>query len=111
MLDEPQESADNSVPLANRNEASRWPLIVALAAGAVTALLSICLDLSAPSFIGVTGSIITAVIFPGLLGSMAISGNAHAFSLWIAAGINCTFYFLLVWMICIIARLVLRGFR
>ena len=57
------------------------------------------------------GFFITAVLFPGLFGSMAIGGNAHAFSLWIAAGINCIIYFLAVWMICGISRRVFRVFR
>jgi hypothetical protein len=35
------------------------------------------------------------LIFPGLLGSAAFSGNLHAFSLWTAAGINCALYWIL----------------
>jgi hypothetical protein len=109
MLDATQKPADSRVPLAHRNEVARWPLVVALVVGIVTALLSISLEYSA--FGEGFGGFITAVLFPGLLGSMAISGNAHAFSLWIAAGINCIIYFLMVWMICGVSRRILRWFR
>ena len=111
MPTETRESADNRVPHANSNEPSRWPLIVALAAGIVSALLSVSLEHSAYSFTGDSGYFITAALFPGLLGSMAIAGNVHAFNLWIAAAINFIFYFLVVWMICSVSRRVLRVFR
>jgi hypothetical protein len=39
------------------------------------------------------------LIFPGILGSMAVSGNAHAFHLWVAAGINGLLYFGLAWVV------------
>jgi hypothetical protein len=111
MSYEGQGIADGRAPDAKRNEPSRWPLIVALGVGIVTALLSIGLEYSVSSFYGDSGSFITAVVFPGLLGSMAIGGNAHAFSLWIAAGINFILYFLVVLLICSVSRRILRVFR
>jgi hypothetical protein len=111
MPTETQESADNRVPHANRKDPSRWPLFVALAAGIVTALLSIGLGHLPYSFVGNSGSFITAVLFPGLLGSAAIAGNAHAFSLLVASAINFVLYFFVVWMICSVSRRVLRVFR
>ena len=111
MPSESQESTDNRVLHANKSEPSRWPLIVALAAGIVTSLLSISLEHSVSLSYGDAGFFITAVLFPGLLGSIAIGGNAHAFSLWIAAGINFILYFLVVWMICSVFRRIIRVFR
>jgi hypothetical protein len=108
---ETQESADNRVRHRSRKEPPCWPLIVALVAGIVTALLSVGLEHSSYSFTGNSGFFITAALFPGLLCSMAIAGNAHAFSLWFAAAINFTLYFLVVWMICSVSRRILRVFR
>jgi hypothetical protein len=111
MPNEAQESADNRVPHANGSGQSRWPFIVALVAGFVTALLTVSLEHSASPSFGDAGFVVMAALLPGLLGSIAIGGNAHAFSLWIAAGINCIFYSLLVWMISGISRRILRLFR
>ena len=106
-----QESADHRVPDANRNDPSRWPLIAALAAGTVAFMLTLSLYLSAYSFFGDSGVFVSTIVFPGLIGSIAVGGNAHAFSLWIAAGINFIVYFLVVWMNCNVSRRVLRVFR
>ncbi len=38
-------------------------------------------------------------LIPGLIGSMAVGGNVHAFSLWVAAIINTVFYFLVLWLL------------
>ena len=50
------------------------------------------------------GPVIIVFIFPGILGSMAFSGNVHAFHLWIAALVNFAFYFLLCWTAGVLAR-------
>ncbi len=39
------------------------------------------------------------LLFPGMLGSMAAGGNAHAWALWIAAAINGIIYFGLAWLL------------
>ena len=88
----------------------RWPLLLALGVGIITALLSMSLE-DSHSLLGNAGFIITAVLFPGILGSIAITGNAHAFSYWIAAGINFIFYFVLFWVICSVSRWIVRRFR
>ena len=41
----------------------------------------------------------TAILFPGIFGAIALSGNANAFHLWVAAIWNFIFYFLLCWAI------------
>jgi hypothetical protein len=66
-------------------------------------------DVSENSIIGVARPVLFALLFPGILGSMAMSGNVHAFRLWIAAGINGLIYFGLMWLAWhSIARLVKR---
>ena len=50
----------------------------------------------------------TALLFPGILGAIALSGNVHALHLWIATIWNFIFYFLLCWAI---AALIGKAFR
>ena len=100
----------NDVSVENRHDSPRWPLVVALGFGIMSALLSISLEHRAALLFGDAGFIITAVVFPGLLGSMVIAGNVHAFSLWLAAGINFVFYFTLVWIICAVSIRIVRRF-
>jgi hypothetical protein len=38
------------------------------------------------------------LLFPGIFGAMAIGGNVHAWSLWVAAGLNGLIYFALIWI-------------
>ena len=68
------------------------------------------LERSLPSFFGDAGFAITAVVFPGILGSIALAGNAHTFSLLAAAGINLIFYFISACAICGVSRRILRRF-
>jgi len=48
--------------------------------------------------VGTTQRILFALLYPGIFGSMALSGNVHAWHLWIAAGINGFIYFGLAWL-------------
>lgn len=82
LCSKPQDSLNKDVSLANGNDSLRWPLVVALGVGTITALLTISLERSVSSFFGDAGFAITAVVFPGILGSIALAGNAHTFSLW-----------------------------
>lgn len=41
---------------------------------------------------------VSYLLFPGILGAMAVSGNVHAFSFWVAAPINAAVYFGLGWL-------------
>lgn len=63
------------------------------------------------SHLGEAGGALTAVLFPGLLGSMAIAGNAHAFSLWIAAEFNGIRYCSLIWPAWSLASAISRRLR
>ena len=40
------------------------------------------------------------LLFPGLIGAIAVSGNVHAFSFWVAAPMNALIYFGLGWIGC-----------
>lgn len=111
MFDDPHRPASEDASLTSRSDSSRGPLLVGLGAGIVAALLSISLEHSVSSSFGDFGFIITTVVFPGILGSIAIADNAHAFSLWVAAGINFIFYLVLIWIICGVSRRILRRFR
>jgi hypothetical protein len=87
-----------------------WGGLFALLFGGLLACLTLAIErLSAPTQIPIVGDprpILFALLGPGILGSMAISGNAHAWHLWIAAGINGIVYFGLGWLIIrLIARL------
>ena len=66
-------------------------------AGVISAALGIA-TFSLEQF-GGAGQVFVFLLLPGLIGSMAISGNVHAFPLWVAAIINILFYFGLVWIL------------
>jgi hypothetical protein len=48
------------------------------------------------------------LLFPGIMGAMTISGNAHTFHLWVAAIWNFVFYFLICWAIAALIERVLH---
>lgn len=52
--------------------------------------------------------VLVVLIFPGILGSMAFSGNVHAFHLWVAALINGLLYFILSYLLGHLAITLLR---
>ena len=78
--------------------ASRWEVLIASA----FAILATGLTLSVygAAFPSTGAAVITALLFPGLLASAAVAGNAHAFSLWVAAAMNGALYFGLSWAVC-----------
>lgn len=92
--------------------AKRKSLIVAALLACVPAALTLGLesksDLFLNHFAGPTADTGTALLLPGILGAIALSGNAHTFHLWIASIWNFIFYFLLCWAI---AALIGRTFR
>jgi hypothetical protein len=49
--------------------------------------------------IGAVQEFLVALLFPGMIGAMALSGNGHAWYLWVAAAINAAIYFSLAWLI------------
>jgi hypothetical protein len=78
--------------------ASRWELLTAFAFGALT--FGLTLSIYVAAFPSTGAAVITAFLFPGLLASAAVAGNAHAFSLWVAAAMNGALYFGLSWGAC-----------
>jgi hypothetical protein len=49
--------------------------------------------------IGAVQKLLVVLLFPGMIGAMALSGNVHAWYLWAAAAINAMIYFSLAWLI------------
>ena len=93
-----REPADIEAPLESPQRTSNWRKVSALTVGVVAALLTLGLEnLWFASHLGAAGGLLTGVLFPGLLGSMAIARNAHAFSLWIAAAFNGILYCCVIW--------------
>lgn len=82
-----------------------WPCTAAIIAAGYTLLLDTSL---APQTFGPK---IIIFLFPGLLGSMALSGNVHAFSLRTAAILNGFFYFGAIWAIGTVAVSIKRRRR
>lgn len=76
---------------------SRWATSIALAVGIIAAALTFSLY---TPLMGSAGRVLSAVLFPGILGSVAVTGNAHAFSLGMGAAINFVLYFGITWVIC-----------
>jgi hypothetical protein len=93
-----QESEDFGASTDARQRSPRWRKTSAWAIGMIAAFLTLSLyNFGSPS-LGKTGQFIAGVIFPGLLVSVGVAGNAHAFNLWVAAAFNCVFYFGLTWV-------------
>jgi len=72
--------------------------LIALAVGIIAAALT--LSLYTTPLMGSAGRVLSTVLFPGILGSAAVAGNAHAFSLGMGAAINFVLYFGITWVIC-----------
>ena len=76
-------------------------LIIAAHLGLVPGGLTLALEnvanpSSNPAVFEIQGATI-AFLFPGMLASVAVSANVHAFHLWVAAVCNYVIYFLLFW--------------
>jgi hypothetical protein len=71
--------------------------IIALALGITAAAATLMIESLIPSPL-------VFVLIPGLIASMAVSGNVHAFHLWIAAVFNFGFYFLVCWGLSKVAK-------
>jgi hypothetical protein len=86
---------NNQAPSQRRRTAIAAVLSGASATGTVCfATLSF---LSGNSIIAGLQAAVTYLLFPGVIVAIAVSGNAHGFSLWVAALINAAVYFGLGW--------------
>jgi tetratricopeptide (TPR) repeat protein len=77
-------------------------LLIPLALGGTLASLTLCFEklsaISESPIIGDAQRFLVTLLFPGMLGSMVMGGNVHAWNLWVAAGINGLIYFGLGWL-------------
>jgi hypothetical protein len=75
-------------------------LLLPLIVGGVQALLTLNLEklstISNNPFLGGVQRCLVSLLLPGMFGSMAMGGNVHAWSLWVAAGLNGIIYFGLI---------------
>ena len=80
--------------------------------GAVFGLIAAVLTLEIGSISVISDKLIAGALqtflldclVPGLIAAMTLSGNAHAFHLWLAALANFILYFLLVWAFELVIR-------
>lgn len=56
--------------------------------------------LSENRFVAALQMTASTLLFPGLIGAVAVSGNVHVYSFWVAAPINALIYFGLGWIGC-----------
>lgn len=61
--------------------------------GVLTLLVQRVATISANPAIGVIQRVTMVLLLPGIFGSIALSGNVHAFSLGLASAINAVIYF------------------
>jgi hypothetical protein len=92
----------------------RKNLLIAVLLGCIPAAFTLgYASIAVPSSIPVLAAIQKAgatLLFPGILGAIAVSGNVHAFHLWVAAIWNFLFYFLLTSAIAALIGTVRRRF-
>jgi hypothetical protein len=74
----------------------------ALGLGGVLAGLTLAIEklsmISDKPAIGAAQEALFILLFPGIVGAMGVSGNAHSWHLWAAAAINGLFYFGIGWL-------------
>src|SRR5277367_5771201 len=56
--------------------------------------------LSGNAFVAALQMTAGSLLFPGLIGAVAVSGNVHVYSFWVAAPINALIYFGVGWIGC-----------
>jgi hypothetical protein len=54
--------------------------------------------LSGNAFVAALQITACSLLFPGLIGAVAVSGNVHVYSFWVAAPMNALIYFGLGWI-------------
>jgi hypothetical protein len=67
---------------------------------AMTFAIPMLSSLSASLVIALVQRCMLVLLFPGIIGAGAISGNVHAWPPWIAAGLNMSIYFVIGWLSC-----------
>ena len=78
--------------------------MVASALAGTSAVGTLCFAslaiLSGNRFVAALQMTASTLLFPGLIGAVAVSGNVHVYSFWVAAPINALIYFGLGWVGC-----------
>jgi hypothetical protein len=77
-------------------------IVVASVLAGTSAIGTLCFpSLSILSGNGVVAALqmtASSLLFPGLIGAVAVSGNVHVYSFWIAAPMNALIYFGVGWI-------------
>jgi hypothetical protein len=106
-----REPEDSKAPLEVQPRMSIWRKVSALVIGILAALLMLGFnDFGSPS-LGKAGQVLASVSFPGLLASIAVAGNVHAFNLRVAAAFNAIFYSFLAWVALSLVSAIVGRFR
>jgi len=93
-------------PFMAFDKGSLGKAIVALALGGLFATLTLFISklgiISGKPIVGAVQEGLLILITPGMYGAMAVSGNVHAWSLWVASAINGLIYFAVGWFACML---------
>jgi hypothetical protein len=76
--------------------------------GSLTLVISRLSSISENPVVGTAQRGLFTLLIPGIIGAGAVSGSVHAWSLWIAAGINMLIYFVAGWIACWLVLGILR---
>ena len=68
--------------------------------GSLTLAVPTLSSISENPVVGTAQRGVFSLLVPGIIGAGAVSGNVHAWPLWIAAGINMLIYFVGGWFAC-----------
>jgi hypothetical protein len=94
------------MPISTEREASplNAKVVSAIVLGGLLGSLTLAVprlsSISENPVVGAAQRGLFALLIPGIVGAGAVSGNVHAWPLWIAAGINMLIYFLAGWVAC-----------
>ena len=75
-------------------------LVIAVLAGGATLNVARFIVVAENPLISAVQVVVLFLVFPGIFGAKAISGNFHAFDLSLAATLNGLIFFVVAWSIC-----------
>jgi hypothetical protein len=82
----------------SRNRRLVFASALAATAGVGTLCFASLSILSGNALLAALQMTASSLLFPGLIGAVAFSGNVHVYSFWVAAPINALIYFGLGWI-------------
>jgi hypothetical protein len=77
--------------------------VVGCLLGGLTFALPSLSSISDNPLLGAVQRCVVALLLPGIIGAGTTSGNAHAWPMWLAAGLNTVLYFVVGWLVCKLA--------